>query len=90
MASQGLQIMGVMFAFLGWMGTIISCALPMWRVTALVEANIVTAQVIWEGLWMTCSVRSSEGDPLCDRRGVGHPHGHVWREVHQLHGGRNS
>ncbi|XP_035998510.1 claudin-4-like [Fundulus heteroclitus] len=30
----------------------------MWRVTAFVEANIVTAQVIWQGLWMHCVVQS--------------------------------
>ncbi|XP_068600115.1 claudin-4-like [Brachionichthys hirsutus] len=59
MASQGLQIMGVLLAFIGWLGTIITCALPMWRVTAFVGANIVTAQVIWEGLWMTCVVQST-------------------------------
>ena len=59
MASQGLQIMGVLLALIGWMGTIITCAMPMWRVTAFVGANIVTAQVIWEGLWMTCVVQST-------------------------------
>ncbi|XP_061595727.1 claudin-4-like isoform X1 [Cololabis saira] len=59
MASQGLQILGVLLAFLGWLGTIVTCALPMWRVTAFVGANIVTAQVIWEGLWMTCVVQST-------------------------------
>ncbi|XP_037604255.1 claudin-4-like [Sebastes umbrosus] len=59
MASQGIQIMGVLLAFIGWLGTIITCAMPMWRVTAFVGANIVTAQVIWEGLWMTCVVQST-------------------------------
>ncbi|RVE64026.1 hypothetical protein OJAV_G00141920 [Oryzias javanicus] len=59
MASQGLQILGVFLALTGWLGTIITCALPMWRVTAFVGANIVTAQVIWEGLWMTCAVQST-------------------------------
>lgn len=59
MASQGLQIMGVLLAFIGWLGTIITCAMPMWRVTAFVGANIVTAQVIWEGLWMNCVVQST-------------------------------
>ncbi|CAB1439499.1 unnamed protein product [Pleuronectes platessa] len=51
--------MGVLLAFIGWLGSIITCALPMWRVTAFVGANIVTAQVIWEGLWMTCVVQST-------------------------------
>uniref|UniRef100_A0A3B3X911 Claudin n=1 Tax=Poecilia mexicana TaxID=48701 RepID=A0A3B3X911_9TELE len=59
MASQGLQILGILLSFIGWLGTIITCALPMWRVTAFVGANIVTAQVIWEGLWMSCVVQST-------------------------------
>nr|XP_043898452.1 claudin-4-like [Solea senegalensis] len=59
MASQGLQMLGVLLAFIGWLGTILTCALPMWRVTAFVGANIVTAQVIWEGLWMSCVVQST-------------------------------
>ncbi|KAM9333251.1 claudin-4-like [Pholidichthys leucotaenia] len=59
MASQGLQMLGVLMSFIGWLGTIITCALPMWRVTAFVGANIVTAQVIWEGLWMNCVVQST-------------------------------
>ncbi|CAL8266282.1 unnamed protein product [Merluccius merluccius] len=59
MASQGLQIMGVLLAFVGWLGTIVTCAMPMWRVTAFVGANIVTAQTIWEGLWMNCVVQST-------------------------------
>ncbi|XP_047234294.1 claudin-4-like [Girardinichthys multiradiatus] len=59
MASQGLQILGILLSFIGWLGTVITCALPMWRVTAFVGANIVTAQVIWEGLWMSCVVQST-------------------------------
>ncbi|KAF0030176.1 hypothetical protein F2P81_016907 [Scophthalmus maximus] len=31
----------------------------MWRVTAFIGSNIVTAQIIWEGLWMTCVVQST-------------------------------
>ncbi|KAJ7996107.1 hypothetical protein DPEC_G00233640 [Dallia pectoralis] len=59
MASQGLQIMGVILAMIGWVGAIMACAMPMWRVTAFIGANIVTAQVIWEGLWMNCVVQST-------------------------------
>uniref|UniRef100_A0A8B9JQ97 Claudin n=1 Tax=Astyanax mexicanus TaxID=7994 RepID=A0A8B9JQ97_ASTMX len=59
MASQGLQILGVMLAIVGWLGTVMTCAMPMWRVTAFVGANIVTAQIIWEGLWMNCVVQST-------------------------------
>ncbi|XP_077063702.1 uncharacterized protein LOC143715808 [Siphateles boraxobius] len=59
MVSQGLQIMGMVTAMLGWLGVIIVCALPQWRVSAFIGANIVTAQIIWEGMWMNCVVQST-------------------------------
>lgn len=51
-------------AIIGFLGTVIICALPMWKVTAFIGANIVTAQVIWEGLWMNC-VTQSTGQMQC-------------------------
>lgn len=51
--------MGIALAVLGWLGAILSCALPMWRVSAFIGSNIVTAQTIWEGLWMSCVVQST-------------------------------
>ncbi|KAJ8267172.1 hypothetical protein GJAV_G00139360 [Gymnothorax javanicus] len=59
MASTGLQILGIVLAVIGWLGDIIICILPMWRVTAFIGNNIVTAQIIWEGLWMSCVVQST-------------------------------
>ncbi|XP_008588479.1 PREDICTED: claudin-4 [Galeopterus variegatus] len=59
MASMGLQVMGIALAVLGWLGAMLSCALPMWRVTAFIGSNIVTSQTIWEGLWMNCVVQST-------------------------------
>ncbi|XP_041096992.1 claudin-4-like [Polyodon spathula] len=59
MASVGIQILGIALAIIGWIGTIIICALPMWKVTAFIGSNIVTSQVIWEGLWMNCVVQST-------------------------------
>lgn len=56
---MGLQVMGIALAVLGWLGAILSCALPMWRVSAFIGSNIVTAQTIWEGLWMSCVVQST-------------------------------
>uniref|UniRef100_A0A8C1J6L2 Zgc:136892 n=1 Tax=Cyprinus carpio TaxID=7962 RepID=A0A8C1J6L2_CYPCA len=53
------QILAVCLAVLGLCGTILVCALPMWKVTAFVGANIVTAQVFWEGLWMNCVLQST-------------------------------
>ncbi|XP_066551205.1 claudin-4 [Amia ocellicauda] len=59
MASTGLQILGMMLSLFGWTAAIMTCALPMWRVTAFIGTNIVVAQVIWEGLWMSCVVQST-------------------------------
>ncbi|XP_062035810.1 claudin-4 [Lepus europaeus] len=59
MASMGLQVMGIALAVLGWLGSMLCCAMPMWRVTAFIGSNIVTSQVIWEGLWMNCVVQST-------------------------------
>ena len=61
---MGRQMLGLALAVVGFLGTIIVCALPMWRVTAFIGANIVTAQVIWEGLWMNC-VTQSTGQMQC-------------------------
>ncbi|KAM6988536.1 claudin e [Tautogolabrus adspersus] len=64
MVSMGRQMLGYALAIVGFLGTIIVCALPMWKVTAFIGANIVTAQVIWEGLWMNC-VTQSTGQMQC-------------------------
>ncbi|KAG7484862.1 hypothetical protein MATL_G00053880 [Megalops atlanticus] len=62
--SAGLEIVGIALCVLGWIIAIVACALPMWRVTAFIGSNIVTAQVIWEGLWMNC-VTQSTGQMQC-------------------------
>uniref|UniRef100_A0A3Q3N4R2 Claudin n=1 Tax=Mastacembelus armatus TaxID=205130 RepID=A0A3Q3N4R2_9TELE len=59
MASLGLQILGIGLAILGWIGNILICMLPLWKVSAFIGNNIVVAQTIWEGLWMTCVVQST-------------------------------
>ncbi|XP_030599856.1 claudin-4-like [Archocentrus centrarchus] len=59
MVSQGIQIIGITMALMGWLLDIIACGLPMWKVTAFIGANIVTAQVFWKGLWMDCVVQST-------------------------------
>ncbi|TSL04272.1 Claudin-like protein ZF-A89 [Bagarius yarrelli] len=64
MATSGLQVLGLALAFLGLLGDIVICALPMWKVTAFIGQNIVTAQTFWEGLWMNC-VMQSTGQMQC-------------------------
>ncbi|XP_034462545.1 claudin-4-like [Hippoglossus hippoglossus] len=64
MVSSGRQILGMALAFIGFILSIVICALPTWKVTAFIGANIVTSQVIWEGLWMNC-VTQSTGQMQC-------------------------
>lgn len=59
MVSMGLQILGIALCVFGWLGALLTCVLPMWRVTAFIGNNIVVAQIIWEGLWMNCIVQST-------------------------------
>lgn len=59
MVSAGFQILGSALGILGWIGAIIVCAIPMWKVTAFIGSNIVTAQTSWEGIWMSCVVQST-------------------------------
>lgn len=58
------QLVGLFLGVIGFLGSIITCGLPQWRVTAFIGANIVTSQVIWEGLWMNC-VTQSTGQMQC-------------------------
>ncbi|XP_046724298.1 uncharacterized protein LOC124398253 [Silurus meridionalis] len=59
MVSQRLQLLGLILAMIGYVGTIVICGLPAWKMTAFVGANIVTFQIIWEGLWMDCVVQTT-------------------------------
>ncbi|MBN3272032.1 CLD3 protein, partial [Polyodon spathula] len=59
MYSAGLEILGVTLSVIGWLGSLVACILPMWKVAAFIGQNIVVAQVIWEGLWMNCVVQST-------------------------------
>ncbi|XP_063154958.1 claudin-3-like [Candoia aspera] len=62
--SMGLEIGAIALAVLGLIGSILCCGLPMWKVTAFIGYNIITAQFTWEGLWMDC-VAQSTGQMQC-------------------------
>jgi len=64
MVSTGIQILGAALGLLGWIGAILVCALPMWKVSAFIGSNIITSQTIWEGIWMNC-VHQSTGQMQC-------------------------
>lgn len=64
MASLGMQMLASSLALLGWVGALLSCFFPMWRVTAFVGTTIVTSEIMWEGIWMSC-VTQSTGQIQC-------------------------
>lgn len=59
MALAAVEIMGLSLCVLGWVGSILVTALPMWQVPAFIDSNIVVAHTTWEGLWMACVVQST-------------------------------
>ncbi|XP_035240252.1 claudin-4-like [Anguilla anguilla] len=58
------EVTGQVFCFIGFLGVIIVCGIPMWRVTTRIGANVVSGQVVWDGLWMNC-VMQSTGQMQC-------------------------
>ncbi|XP_007439633.1 claudin-1 [Python bivittatus] len=64
MANGGLQMLGFILAFVGWIGIVVSTAMPQWKISSYAGENIVTAQAIYEGLWMSC-VMQSTGQMQC-------------------------
>ncbi|XP_047463477.1 claudin-4-like [Mugil cephalus] len=63
MVSCGLELTGISLSVLGWVLSVISCVLPMWRVSTCDDPNI--AQLYWEGLWMSC-VSHNTGQMECN------------------------
>lgn len=64
MASLELEILGISLCVLGWILSILCCALPMWKVSSFIGSNIITAQIYWNGIWMSC-VFQSTGQMQC-------------------------
>lgn len=58
------EVSGQTFCLLGLIGLCLTCGLPMWRTTYYIGANIVTGQIVWDGLWMNC-VMQSTGQVQC-------------------------
>nr|XP_023681944.1 claudin-4-like [Paramormyrops kingsleyae] len=53
-----LEIVGLVAGILGLVGVIIVTALPNWKVTAYIGADIIVMETLWEGLWMNCQKQS--------------------------------
>ncbi|KAM9734430.1 claudin-5b [Menidia menidia] len=54
-----LEALGLALGVAGWLLVMVACGLPQWRVTAFIDSNIVVAQTLWDGLWMSCVVQST-------------------------------
>lgn len=59
MPSLGMHMLASALALLGWTGALLSCIMPMWRVTAFIGTTIVTSEIMWEGIWMSCVIQST-------------------------------
>ncbi|XP_069563495.1 claudin-17-like [Brachyistius frenatus] len=49
-----LEIVALVLGFIGLFGTIAVTALPTWKVSAFIGANLIVMEELWEGLWMSC------------------------------------
>ncbi|XP_049896843.1 claudin-4-like [Epinephelus moara] len=66
MGGKGMKIGGLALVLIGVLGVCLACGLPMWRETSFVGANIVTAQSVWDGLWLHCIFQAT-GQMQCKR-----------------------
>ncbi|XP_032563744.1 claudin-4-like [Chiroxiphia lanceolata] len=55
MERRSIQTIGLVTGIVGWVATIIICALPMWRVTNCLGSNNAGSQSYSDGLWVTCA-----------------------------------
>uniref|UniRef100_A0A4W6E3G8 Claudin n=1 Tax=Lates calcarifer TaxID=8187 RepID=A0A4W6E3G8_LATCA len=49
-----LEVLALVLGFIGLFGTVAVTAMPMWRVSAFIGANLIVMEELWEGLWMNC------------------------------------
>ncbi|XP_029371344.1 claudin-5b [Echeneis naucrates] len=59
MLAACLEFLGMSLCVTGSLLVMVACGLPTWKVTAFIDSNIVVAQTIWDGLWMSCVVQST-------------------------------
>lgn len=48
------ELVALVLGFIGLIGVAAVTGLPMWKVTAFIEENIIVMETRWEGLWMNC------------------------------------
>uniref|UniRef100_A0A8C1QXJ3 Uncharacterized protein n=1 Tax=Cyprinus carpio TaxID=7962 RepID=A0A8C1QXJ3_CYPCA len=54
MVNTGMQLISFTCAVTGWVMAIAVTALPQWKVTAFIGSNILTSEIVWQGIWMNC------------------------------------
>ncbi|KAJ7416451.1 Claudin-4 [Willisornis vidua] len=59
MAMMSMHMGGLVMCLVGWLGSILTCALPMWKVTTVISSSLAAAQVCSQGLWMSCAYDNS-------------------------------
>lgn len=48
------EVVALVIGFIGLIGVAAVTGLPMWKVTAFIQENIIVMETRWEGLWMNC------------------------------------
>ncbi|XP_058600540.1 claudin-4 [Onychostoma macrolepis] len=48
------EVVALIIGFVGLIGVASVTGLPMWKVTAFIQENIIVMETRWEGLWMNC------------------------------------
>uniref|UniRef100_A0A3Q3R1L6 Uncharacterized protein n=1 Tax=Monopterus albus TaxID=43700 RepID=A0A3Q3R1L6_MONAL len=48
------EVVALVIGFIGLIGVATVTGLPMWKVTAFIQENIIVMETRWEGLWMNC------------------------------------
>ncbi|NWS21882.1 CLD6 protein, partial [Pachyramphus minor] len=64
MGSTSMYLSGLVTTLVGWVASIIICAVPMWRVTSLLGSGTMASQSYSDGLWVTCAYEST-GQSQC-------------------------
>lgn len=64
MGRIGKEVLGQLLSLIGFVGVAVTTGIPMWRVATYMGANIVTGQIVLDGLWMNC-VMQSTGQMQC-------------------------
>lgn len=53
-----LEVLALVLGSVGLAGTILATALPMWKVSAFIGANLIVMEELWEGLWVNCYMQA--------------------------------